>query len=65
MEIHDIKIIAATLVFVGIILGLINQLLAPETLELINSKKRPGWLPWVSWGVTALASILYIVLDFI
>lgn len=64
-EIHDIKIIAATFILVGIVSGFINQKLAPDYIELMSSRKRPKWLPWLSWAVTAFASVLYVVIDFI
>ena len=65
MTIHDLKIIIACFVFVGIVIGFINQKKAPNYLALVSSPDRPKWLPWLSWGLTSVAAILYIVLDFI
>jgi hypothetical protein len=64
-EIETLKIIAATLIAVGVVIGFINLKLSPDALLLESSPDRPGWLPWLSWGLASAASILYIVLDFL
>ncbi len=65
MTIHDLKIITACFVFVGIVIGYINQKLAPNFIEFVSSPDRPKWLPWLSWSLTSVAAIFYIILDFI
>lgn len=62
--IAEIKILAASLVFVGIVLGFINLRLEPHSLFLESSPDRPSWLPWLAWFLSSFAAILYIVLDF-
>ncbi len=62
--IEEFKIIAATLVVVGIGVGFYNLKYAPSALLIESSEKRPAWLPWLGWGLTSAAAILYIGLDF-
>ncbi len=65
MTIYDLKIIIAFFVFVGIVIGFINQIQSPNYIALVSSPDRPKWLPWLSWSLTSVAAILYIILDFI
>ena len=60
----ELKIAAATLVVVGIVVGFINIRYAPHTLLLESSPNRPWWLPWVAWLLSSLSAAFYIVLDF-
>jgi hypothetical protein len=59
-----LKIVAATLVVVGIVLGFLNLYYAPHNLILNSSPNRPSWLPWLSWLVTAASAFLYIIADY-
>ena len=42
----SLKIIAGTLVVVGIVVGFIELRYAPHALLLQSSPDRPWWLPW-------------------
>jgi hypothetical protein len=61
---QTLKIVAATLVVIGIVLGAINIIYAPDHLLLESSPRQPSWLPWLGWGLTSGAAILYIVVDY-
>ena len=60
----DLKIAAAGLVMVGIVVGLINLKLAPHSLLLESSPHRPRWLPWLVWILSSASALAYIALDF-
>jgi hypothetical protein len=47
--IQTLKIVAATLVVIGIVLGAINIIYAPDHLLLDGSPRQPSWLPWLGW----------------
>jgi hypothetical protein len=61
--IQQFKIIIAVLVVVGVVIGFINLKLEPHGLLLESSPERPSWLPWLSWILTSIAALLYVVLD--
>jgi hypothetical protein len=64
--ITSLKIVAATLVVVGIVVGFIELRYAPHTLLLESSPDRPWWLPkGIGWLLTSVTAILYIVLDYL
>src|SRR4030095_10333313 len=63
--ITSLKIIAATLVVVGIVVGFLELRYAPHRLLLQSSPDRPWWLPErIGWLLTSVTAILYIVLDY-
>jgi hypothetical protein len=65
-SITALKIVAATLVFVGAIWGFIDINYAPDQILAEGSPERPWWLPtWVGWAMSSTAAILYIVLDYL
>jgi hypothetical protein len=47
--IQTLKIVAATLVVIGIVLGAINIIYEPDHLLLDGSPRQPSWLPWLGW----------------
>ncbi len=65
--ITKLKIVAATVVIVGIIIGYLDiTKYAPHSLLLESSPDRPRWLPsWLGWAVTSASAILYILLDYL
>jgi len=63
--IDELKIVAATLVVVGIGISLYNLKNSPDVLLLESSPERPAWLPWLGWSITSASALLYIVLDFL
>ena len=63
--IYELKIITTCFVFIGIVIGFINQKMAPNFIEFVSSPDRPKWLPWLSFLLTSVAAIPYIFLDFI
>jgi hypothetical protein len=61
-----LKILAAILVGIGVVLAFLDIKYRPHGLLLESSPTRPTWLSaWLCWAVTSLAAILYIVLDWI
>jgi len=61
----ELKIFAATLVVVGIVVGFISLQYAPSALLLESSRERPAWLPWLGWSIPSAAAVLYIVVDLV
>jgi len=62
--IAQLKIIAATLVVVGIVIGFYILKYSPDTLLIKSSPKFPPWLPLLGWSITSASALLYIGLDF-
>ena len=62
---ENIKLIAAVLVVVGVVVGFFNLKYSPHTWSLESSPERPAWLPWFGWALTSLASMVYIAVDLI
>jgi len=62
--IDELKIVAATLVVVGIGISFYNLKNSPDALLLESSPERPAWLPWLGWSITSASAVLYIALDF-
>ena len=60
----QLKIIAATLVVVGIVINLYILKNSPHTLLLESSPEQPAWLPWAGWAITSASAAFYIGLDF-
>lgn len=58
-----VKLVAGTLVVVGVVLGLLNQLLAPSALILESSPNRPKWMPWAAWAVPSFSALIYLYID--
>ena len=60
-----IKIFAAACLIVGITMGGVSLYLEPDHLILEQSRRRPSWLPWLGWITASIASILYLVVDYL
>lgn len=58
-----LKIIAATLVVVGILVGYISMTREPHALLLERAPKRPSWLPWLAWALSSVSALVYVALD--
>jgi hypothetical protein len=64
--ISKLKIVAATIVIMGVVVGYLDMRYAPHGLLLEDSPDRPFWLaPWLGWAVTSASAVLYIVLDYL
>jgi hypothetical protein len=63
--ITSLKIVAGSLVVVGIVVGFIERRYAHAFLSK-GSPARPWWLPnGTGWLLTSVMAILYIVLDYL
>ena len=60
-----LKVAAAVLTLLGVVLGLVSLIRAPHALLLESSPKTPRWLPWVGWCITTGAAITYILVDYL
>jgi hypothetical protein len=58
-----VKVIAGTALVVALILGLIERCFRPSYLTLEESRQAPTWVPWFAWGLTALATGAYVLVD--
>jgi hypothetical protein len=64
--ITSLKIVAGSLVVVGIVVGFIERRYAPHAFLPKSSPARPWWLPkGTGWLLTSVMAILYIVLDYL
>ena len=64
--ITSLKIIAGTLVVVGVVVGFIELRFRPHHLALESSPTRPRWLPeGIGWFLTSITAILYLALDYL
>jgi hypothetical protein len=63
--IETLKIVAATVVVVGIVVSFLDRWYAPHALLLESSPRRPWWLAWLGWFLTSIPAVLYIVLDYL
>ena len=58
------KVVAATATIIGLIFGFFELYYAPIFISPPRSPDYPDWLKWLRWGITAMAPIVYISLDF-
>ena len=65
MNVVSIKMIAGVFLIIGITIGGISLYLEPDHLILESSKPRPAWLPWAGWIIASIASVLYVIVDYI
>ena len=63
MTLADVKIAAAILVAVGIVLSFLSLRREPHTLLLESSPAPSPILKWGGWAVTSISSVAYIALD--
>jgi hypothetical protein len=49
-----IKIIAAVVTIIGLLLGFLERYFAPSALITEDSPNYPDWLAWLGWILTAL-----------
>jgi|GEM_PF-3273914 len=64
-KITALKVVLATLVAVGIVVGFTDLYYAPHTLAAESTPDRPWWLSWLGWLLASLSSVLYIVVDYL
>lgn len=57
------KLIAGTLLFVGLIFGFIERHYAPNAIVTDDSTTLPAWIGWSGWILSALATVAYILTD--
>jgi hypothetical protein len=58
-----VKIIAGTLLFVGLIFGFIERRYAPNAIVTDDSTILPAWVGWSGWILSALATVAYVLMD--
>jgi len=60
-----LKVAAATTTFIGIVMGFFELYYSPHVLVLESSPAYPDWIKWLRWSITAIAPIVYIVVDYL
>jgi hypothetical protein len=63
--VHTIKVIAGTLLVVGLAINFFERWYAPHTLLLESSPNFPTWLAWLGWVLAAVAAITYFGVDIV
>ena len=60
-----LKVVAGTVLVVALIIGFLERLFRPSYLMLENSRSFPSWIGWLGWGMATLATLTYILVDFV
>ena len=60
---NSLKIVAGTLVIIGIILSFFERRYAPQTIVGKGSPNYPDWLGSIGWRLPSTAAIVYILID--
>lgn len=58
-----LKIVAAVVTIIGLLLGFLERYFAPTHLITEDSPNYPDWLAWFGWALTALGVLAYIAID--
>lgn len=62
---YTVKVIAGTLIVVGLVVSFFERLFPPEYYETERSRRFPAWLAWLGWAVTAVAAVAYFIVDIV
>jgi hypothetical protein len=60
---NGLKIVAGTLVIIGIVLSFFERRYAPQTMVGEGSPNYPDWLSSIGWWLPSTAAIVYILID--
>ena len=60
-----IKIIAAVVTIIGLLLGFLERYFAPSVRITEDSPNYPAWLAWLGWILTALGILAYVAIDWL
>ena len=64
-HLSNVKIIAASVTIIGLLLGFLERRYAPHVRVTEDSPRYPAWLAWLGWTLAAVGALGYIVLDFL
>ena len=59
-----LKIVAAVVTIIGLLLGFLERYFAPTHLITEDSPSYTDWLAWLGWVLTALGVLSYVAIDF-
>jgi uncharacterized protein involved in cysteine biosynthesis len=59
-----LKIVAAVVTIIGLLLGFLERRFAPTVRVTEDSPNYPDWLAWLGWILAALGVLAYIAIDF-
>jgi hypothetical protein len=60
-----VKVISGTVLVIALIIGFFERWFRPSYLMLEESRSFPSWIAWLGWGLATLATLTYILVDFI
>ena len=63
MSKRDLKLIAATLTVVGVVLSIFDKIFEPHYIADTYTPTWPDFLRWVGWGFLLIPPLIYIWLD--
>ncbi len=61
--VRAVKVVAGTALVLGLIFTFIERLYAPNTLVTEDSTILPAWIGWFGLLLTAVASVVYVLVD--
>ncbi len=60
-----VKVVAGTALVIALIIGFLERWFRPSYLMLEDSRSFPSWIGWFGWGLAALATLTYVLVDFV
>jgi hypothetical protein len=58
-----LKIVAASVTLLGLILGFLERRYAPKTIVTEDSPNYPEWLAWLGWTLAGVGALAYVAID--
>ena len=60
-----LKLISGTVLVIALVIGFFERWFRPSYLMLEPSSRFPSWIGWLGWGMATLATLTYILIDFV
>jgi len=60
-----VKVVAGTVLVIALIIGFLERWFRPSYLMLEQSRSFPSWIGWLGWGLATLATLTYVLVDFV
>jgi hypothetical protein len=60
-----VKVAAGTALAIALLIGFCERWFRPSYLRLEQSRRFPAWLGWFGWGLAAIATLTYVLVDLV
>jgi hypothetical protein len=60
-----VKVVAGTVLVIALIIGFLERWFRPSYLVLEQSQSFPSWIGWLGWGLATVATLTYVLVDFV